>query len=165
MNTIKTELGYFLPITSPEGLKELRWQQTPFSERPHKQDVNQNVSCETIEQLEKYLSGELTHFSIVIDFSSWTAAMTRWFKTLTLIPYGQTTSYQGLAKQWGNVKAARAAGQACRRNPIPIIVPCHRVLKKNGSIRQYSGGSKENPTAVDNLARKQWLLSLEIGSN
>ena len=165
MNTIKTELGYFLPITSPKGLKELRWQQTPFSETPHEQDVNQNVSCETIEQLEKYLSGELTNFSIEIDFSGWTAAMTRWFKTLTLIPYGQTTSYQGLAKQWGNIKAARAAGQACRKNPIPIIIPCHRVLKKNGTICRYSGGSKENPTAVNNLARKRWLLNLEIGSN
>ena len=165
MSTIKTELGYFLPITSPKGLKELRWQQTPFSEKPRDEYVNQDVSCETIKQLEKYLSGELKHFSILIDFSGWTPAMTLWFKALTSIPYGQTTSYQGLAKQWGNVKAARAAGQACKKNPIPIIIPCHRVLRKDGSISQYSGGSKENPTTVDNLARKRWLLNLEIGSN
>ena len=165
MNTIKTELGYFLPITSPKGLKELRWQQAPFCEKLDEQDVNQDVSRETIEQLENYLSGGLTHFSIQIDFSSWSSAMTLWFKALTLIPYGQTTSYQGLAEQWGNIKAARAAGQACRKNPIPIIIPCHRVIKKDGSIQKYSGGDKGNPAAVGNLERKQWLLNLEINSN
>ena len=165
MRTIKTELGYFLPITSPKGLKELRWQQTPFSKKSRDEYVNQDVSCETIEQLEKYLSGELKHFSILIDFSGWTPAMTLWFKTLTSIPYGQTTSYEGLAKKWGNIKAARAAGQACKKNPIPIIIPCHRVLRKDGSIHQYSGGCNEHPTTADNLARKRWLLNLENSSN
>ena len=165
MNTIKTKLGYFLPVTSPIGLKELRWQQTTFYERLREQDINQDVSYETIVQLEKYLSGGLTHFSIHIDFSGWSLAMTLWFKALILIPYGQTTTYQGLAEQWGNIKAARAAGQACRRNPIPIIIPCHRVLKKDGSIQQYSGGSKGNPAAAENLARKRWLLNLETNGD
>ena len=87
--------------------------------------------------------------------------MTRWFKTLTLVPYGQTTSYQSLAKKWGDLKAARAAGQACKRNPMPIIIPCHRILNKNGTINQYSGGGRENPTSNENLARKLWLLNLE----
>ena len=164
MNTIRTELGYFLPITSLKGLKELRWQQTPFSRRLHEKNDNQDVSCETIEQLEKYLSGSLTHFSLLIDFSDWSPAMTLWFKTLTLVPYGQTISYQDLAKRWGNIKAARAAGQACKKNPIPVIIPCHRILRKNGRIRQYSGGSKGNPTAIGNLKRKQWLLDLESGN-
>ena len=159
MNMIKTELGYFWPVTSPTGLKELRWQQTPFCE-PLSQE-NENVSCETLEQLDKYLSGRLTHFSIPIDFSDWSSAMTRWFNTLALLRYGQTTSYQGLAKQWGNIKAARAAGQACRKNPIPIIIPCHRILNTDGSISQYSGGSKENPSSSENLERKRWLLDLE----
>ncbi len=162
---IKTELGYFLPITSPRGLKELHWQQTPFSEDLHQQDKNQDVSCETIEQLEQYLTGELTHFSILIDFSDWSPAMTLWFETLTLIPYGQTISYQGLAEQWGNIKAARAAGQACRKNPIPVIIPCHRVLNKNGSAQKYCGGGERSPTASENLKRKQWLLNLESGSD
>ncbi len=161
MNTIKTELGYFLPITTSRGLKELRWQQTPFSRKLTWQNDNKEVSCETIRQLEKYLSGSLNHFSILLDFSNWSSKMTHWFRTLSFVPYGQTTSYQGLAQQWGNIKAARAAGQACRKNPIPIIIPCHRVLSKNGFIRQYSGGSKEHPTARKNLERKQWLLNLE----
>ena len=158
---IKTKLGYFLPVTSARGLKELRWQQTPFCEQPSHENKSQNVSCETLEQLDKYLSGKLTHFSIPIDFSHWSSAMTRWFNTLALVRYGQTTSYQGLAKQWGNIKAARAAGQACRKNPIPIIIPCHRILNTDGSISQYSGGSKENPSSSENLERKRWLLDLE----
>ena len=158
---IKTKLGYFLPVTSPRGLKELRLQQTPFCEQPLHENKNQNVSCETLEQLDKYLSGKLTHFSIPIDFSHWSSAMTRWFNTLALVRYGQTTSYEGLAKQWGNIKAARAAGQACRKNPIPIIIPCHRILNTDGSISQYSGGSKENSSSSKNLERKRWLLDLE----
>ena len=161
MNTIKTELGYFLPITSSVGLKELRWQQTPFSTEQGLEEENQDVSCETIEQLEKYLSGTLTHFSILIDYSSCSFAMKGWFKTLILVPYGQTTSYKGLAKQWGNIKAVRAAGQACRKNPIPIIIPCHRILNTNGFIGQYSGGSSGNPSSSENLERKRWLLDLE----
>ena len=52
---IKTKLGYFLPVTSPAGLKELRWQQTPFAEQLSHENENQNVSCETLEQLDKYL--------------------------------------------------------------------------------------------------------------
>ena len=158
---IKTELGYFWPVTSPTGLKELRWQQTPFCEQPSHENKSQNVSCETLEQLDRYLSGKLTHFSIPIDFSDWSSAMTRWFNTLALVRYGQTTSYEGLAKQWGNIKAARAAGQACRKNPIPIIIPCHRILNTDGSISQYSGGSRENPSSSKNLERKRWLLDLE----
>ncbi len=77
---IKTKLGYFWPVTSPTGLKELRWQQTPFCE-PLSQE-NENVSHETLEQLHKYLSGRLTHFSIPIDFSHWSSAMTRWFNSI-----------------------------------------------------------------------------------
>ena len=165
MNVIKTELGYFWPVTSSKGLKELRWQQTPFSDYLSHQDENQDVSRETTEQLKQYLSGRLAHFSIPIDFSDWSSAMARWFRTLPLVPYGQTTSYQGLAEQWGNIKAARAAGRACRKNPIPIIIPCHRILNTNGSISQYSGGCRENPTASENLARKKWLLNLETDNS
>ena len=94
MNMIKTELGYFWPITSPAGLKELRWQQTPFCEQLSHENENQNVSCETLEQLDKYLSGRLAHFSIPIDFSGCSSAMTRWFNTLTLVRYGQTIYLQ-----------------------------------------------------------------------
>ena len=158
---IKTELGYFWPVTSPTGLKELRWQQTPFSEQLSLENENQDVSCETLKQLEKYLSGSLTRFSIPIDFSGWSSTMRRWFNTLALVRYGQTSSYRGLAKQWGNIKATRAAGQACRKNPIPIIIPCHRILNANGFISQYSGGSSGNPSSSENLERKRWLLDLE----
>ena len=156
---IKTELGYFWPVTSPTGLKELRWQQTPFWEPLNQED--ENVSCETLDQLDNYLSGRLTHFSIPIDFSDWSSAMMRWFNTLALVRYGQTSSYRGLAKQWGNIKATRAAGQACRKNPIPIIIPCHRILNANGFISQYSGGNSGNPSSSENLERKRWLLDLE----
>ncbi len=161
MDTIETEIGYFSPVTTPYGLKELRWQQTPFCDSHSQVNNDQNVSRETVKQLNKYLSGTLTQFYIPIDYSNWSFAMVRWFNILCLVRYGRTISYQGLAKKWGNRQATRAAGQACKRNPIPIIIPCHRVLHVNESISRYSGGSEEGPTAKENLERKQWLINLE----
>lgn len=162
---IKTKLGYFKPITSSDGLKELRWQQMPFLENLNDDIHNQHVSCETIIELKRYLSGRLTRFSIPIDFSSWSSEMIRWFRTIMLIPYGQVTSYQDLASRWGNIKAARSAGRACRKNPIPIIIPCHRILNTDMTISQYSGGDRRDPTSKKNLARKKWLLNLEARDN
>ncbi|MBT5574244.1 MAG: methylated-DNA--[protein]-cysteine S-methyltransferase, partial [Alphaproteobacteria bacterium] len=81
--------------------------------------------------------------------------------SLTLVDYGSSISYQQLAEKWGNKKAARAAGQACGRNPIPIIIPCHRIVSSNGSITQYSGGRTQNPRDEQNINRKKWLLNLE----
>ena len=161
MQTLKTDLGYFLPITTSIGLKELRWQKTPFVKLVNNECENCDVSCETINQLNLYLLGSLRSFSVPIDLNGWSATMVCWFKTLTLIPYGKTISYKDLASNWGNGKAARAAGQACRRNPIPIIIPCHRVISASGAVNLYSGGNRDNPSSIENLKRKKWLIQLE----
>ena len=139
----------------------MHWQQTPFIDKVDKKSENQNVSCETMYQLSLYMSGSLKNFSIPIDFTGWSFEMVRWFEIIALIPYGKTLSYQDLASNWGNKKAARAAGQACRRNPIPIIIPCHRVINKNGTFNQYSGGDPDHPSSNRNLARKEQLIQLE----
>jgi methylated-DNA-[protein]-cysteine S-methyltransferase len=161
MNTLKTNLGYFLAVSSAKGLTSLKWQQMPFSKRDCLSDENQNVSHETIRQLQHYLSGSIKSFSLPLDLSNWSVEMQKWFKSLTLVDYGSSISYQQLAEKWGNKKATRAAGQACRRNPIPIIIPCHRIVSSNGSITQYSGGGTQNPRDEQNINRKNWLLNLE----
>ena len=162
MRSLKHNIGYFLPVCSEIGLKTLLWQQTPFTPSTIVENsVIQDVSHETILQIEQYLCGGINAFNIPLDLSDWSPQMQNWFGVLTSIPYGTVWSYQKLAKAWGNEKATRPAGQACKRNPIPIIIPCHRVISANNGPNQYSGGSKTAPNNAENISRKKWLQSME----
>ncbi len=161
MKFLKTDIGYFAPVTSNLGLKELKWQRRPFLDDSFVLDFDEKVSRETLYQLRHYLSGSLKHFSIPFDFSDWTTQMTRWFFTLYQVPYGKTITYQDLACNWGNRRASRAAGQACRRNPIPIIIPCHRITNINEKNKHYSGRNSDKPSLKENTDIKQWLINLE----
>ena len=165
MYVLKTNLGYFLPVTSNMGLKELKWQQMPFSKEQLFDKSNKDVSRETLNQIELYLLGSLQNFSIPLDFSNWSPKMVKWFTTLSKVQYGKTISYKELAYEWGNIKASRAAGDACKRNPIPIIIPCHRILNINGQIGRYSGGNRKTPDSKENINRKRWLINLEINNS
>jgi len=80
------------------------------------------------------------------------------------VPFGHVITYKEFAHRWGNIKAARAAGQACRRNPLPIILPCHRIVHADGKFNNYSGGDKTHPRDSNNIKRKQWLIDLEAKS-
>ena len=165
MYVLKTNLGYFQPLTSHTGLKELKWQQMPFSNKQLFNKSNKDVSRETLNQIELYLLGSLQNFSIPLDFSNWTPKMVKWFTTLSKVQYGKTISYKELAYEWGNIKASRAAGDACKRNPIPIIIPCHRILNINGKIGCYSGGDCKTPDSKENINRKRWLINLETNNS
>jgi len=91
-------------------------------------------------QLAEYIAGRRREFGISLDFGS-AAAFSRqvWSETES-IPWGRTRSYGDLARRLGSPGAARAVGQALGRNPIPILVPCHRVLQSGGGLGGYSGG-------------------------
>lgn len=102
------------------------------------------------QQLDAYFAGKLQQFDLPIKVSG-TAFQERVWKALCEIPYGQTWSYAHLAKHIGNPKAVRAVGTANGRNPISIIVPCHRVIGADGSLVGYGGG----------LDKKTFLLQLE----
>ena len=157
-----TPLGYMRAITTDIGVCRLDWQQTPFTIQPDQIDNQQNdVSRETISQLNAYLVGKRTKFTLPLDLSNIAPTLQKWLLVLNDVPYGETISYADFADLWGNRKAARAAGGACQRNPLPIIVPCHRVLKGDGSYDNYSGGDNKNPRHPDNVYRKQWLIELE----
>ena len=101
-------------------------------------------------QLEAYLAGELTTFDLALS-SGGTPFQQQVWAELRKIPYGETISYLELANRIGNPKAMRAVGAANGRNPIAIIVPCHRVIGANGSMTGFGGG----------IERKVWLLSHE----
>jgi len=102
-------------------------------------------------ELDEYFAGRRRTFELPLDFS-----LTRGFRGLVQrrladIAYGQTDSYRGVAEHVGNPKAVRAVGTACATNPLPIVLPCHRVLRSDGSLGGYGGG----------LDAKRTLLALE----
>jgi len=101
-------------------------------------------------QLDLYFKGQLKTFDLKLKLRG-TTFQTRVWQRLADIPYGETISYGELAARVGNPKAARAIGMANGKNPIPIILPCHRVIGKNGSLVGFGGG----------LGVKQFLLDLE----
>tara|TARA_R110002073_G_scaffold56835_9_gene144487 strand:+ start:44352 stop:44825 length:474 start_codon:yes stop_codon:yes gene_type:complete len=101
-------------------------------------------------QIDEYFKGERTQFSIKLNAQGTEFQKRVWNKLLT-IPYGKTTSYLELSKELGDVKAIRAVASANGKNPLWIIVPCHRVIGSDGSLTGYAGG----------LSRKQWLLEHE----
>lgn len=103
------------------------------------------------QQLTEYLDGARTSFDLPLDFSQGTAFQQRVWKTLRAIPYGELWSYRGLASRIGGVQYARAVGGAVGANPLPIIVPCHRVIAQDETIGGFSSG----------LPAKRRLLALE----
>lgn len=94
---------------------------------------------EAITQLEEYFNGERQYFTIKLKPEG-TEFQTKVWKNLGKIPYGQTISYKSLAETSGNPKASRAVGMANNKNPIPIFIPCHRVIASNGKLQGYAGG-------------------------
>lgn len=101
-------------------------------------------------QLKSYLAGELREFNLPFDPSG-TDFMKQVWEKLCEIPYGKTATYKEIAEKVGTPKAARAVGLANNRNPIPIIIPCHRVIGSDGSLTGYRGG----------LSLKRKLLEIE----
>jgi len=101
-------------------------------------------------QIQEYLDGKRTTFDLPLVFDGTSFQVSAW-KALQEIPYGEVRSYKEQAIAVGNVKACRAVGMANNRNPISIIVPCHRVVGHNGSLVGYGGG----------LSTKEYLLELE----
>jgi len=105
------------------------------------------------DQLDKYFRGKLKEFDIPLAFGTGTKFQKSVWKALQDIPYGETRSYQDIAMQIGNPKAVKAVGGANNKNPLGIVVPCHRVIGKNGKLVGYAGG----------LEKKDMLLELEKG--
>ena len=101
-------------------------------------------------EIKEYLNGQRKQFDIPLQFYGTDFQLSVWNALLT-IPYGETRSYRDIAEQIGNAKACRAVGMANNRNPIAIIVPCHRVIGADGSLVGFGGGIKI----------KQQLLELE----
>ena len=155
--SLKTGFGWIRPISNGHSLVRLDWNQTGWDGS----DQPDNVSRETKSQLKAFFAGNLHQFNLPLAPAGKSAAGKKWLEVMAQIPYGTVMTYSEFAALAGKPKAARAAGSICASNPIPIIYPCHRVVRANGNLGNYGGGSGHHPTHPDNLARKGDLLRLE----
>ena len=105
------------------------------------------------DQIEAYLRGNLKQFDLPIDWSTSTAFQQQVLKETCKIAYGQVKTYADIANALGNPKAIRAVGGAVARNPMPLVIPCHRVVSLHGKLRGYSGRG--------GVQTKAWLLQME----
>jgi methylated-DNA-[protein]-cysteine S-methyltransferase len=102
-------------------------------------------------QLEEYFEGDRNRFDLTVDLALRQGFTRRVLRAATRIPFGQVATYTDIARRAGSPKAVRAAGNALGSNPVPIVVPCHRVVRTGGGLGGYTGG----------LERKEFLLELE----
>jgi methylated-DNA-[protein]-cysteine S-methyltransferase len=158
---MQTQATYYTELDSPIGALLLLGDEQVLtglymSDHRHRRALpagrkrNDEAFVHVREQLQAYFAGERQEFDVAIAGQGSPFQRSVW-SALVEIPFGITESYGALALRIGNAKASRAVGLANGRNPISIIVPCHRVIGKSGSLVGYGGG----------LERKQWLLEHE----
>jgi methylated-DNA-[protein]-cysteine S-methyltransferase len=142
---IKNELGYLVIKGGSEKIMSVFFEDN----EPEAGETNQVVDdCKS--QLLEYFSGSRKVFSVPLDLQGTDFQVAVWNELLK-IPFGEVITYTALAQRLGGIKKLRAVGMANSKNPISIIVPCHRVVGKNGNLVGYGGG----------LWRKRWLLDFE----
>lgn len=148
--TMPSPVGVITLVASECALATILWENDDSTHVPITEDPHHTVLLETERQLNEYFSGKRQSFSIKLDFTGTEFQQAVWRALLT-ITYGETRSYGQIAQQIGHPKAVRAVGAAIGKNPIAIIVPCHRVIGSNGKLTGFAGG----------LAAKTILLDLE----
>jgi methylated-DNA-[protein]-cysteine S-methyltransferase len=152
--THDSPLGTILLAASAHGLTGLWFQgqrHGPASFAQWRPDPTHPLLTQARRQLDAYFARSQTVFELPLDLSAGTAFQARVWQALQAIPAGLTQSYSALAERIGAPSAVRAVGAAVGRNPVSIVVPCHRVISVSGALTGYAGG----------LARKMALLRLE----
>jgi methylated-DNA-[protein]-cysteine S-methyltransferase len=151
--TIDSPVGKLKLVASDKGLVAILWE----NDNPHRVRLGELVAndkhpilLQTERQLSEYFAGKRKSFAVALDMRGTSFQKNVW-EALLAIPFGETRSYGQLARQLGNPNATRAVGAANGRNPISIIVPCHRVIGSSGKLTGFAGG----------LEVKAHLLNLE----
>lgn len=146
--TWESPVGPLRMSCNQEGLTGLQFGEGTSDDSRHP------ILRDGIQQLQEYFAGTLRDFQLALVWSGTEFQRACW-RALTDIPYGQTWSYSQQAAALGRPRAVRAVGLCNGKNPFVIVVPCHRVVGKNGSLTGYGGG----------LERKRFLLELEAGNS
>ncbi len=154
--THDTPFGLLTIVASDSGLRAILWP----NDRPNRVKLPPSVGLshpvlqETVAQLDDYVAGTRHDFDLPLDLVGTPFQLAVW-NALGTIRYGTTVSYGELASDIGRPTASRAVGAAVGRNPVSIVVPCHRVVGTSGSLTGFAGG----------LPAKQWLLAHELASS
>jgi methylated-DNA-[protein]-cysteine S-methyltransferase len=154
-----TPLGDFCLAVSDFGLVAIEWADSQLEfdsylarlKRPLQ--PNQKKVAPYAKELREYLTGKRTAFTIPIDWTLFTPFQREALQAVFRIPYGETRTYIDIAREIDRPQAYRAVGSANAMNPMPIIVPCHRVIGTDGKLHGYGGG--------EGLKTKEWLLKME----
>ncbi len=149
---MNTPLGRLVLQGGVAGLTRLRFATINEIKEINNSQAQQLPECLRLplKELTEYFNGQRRFFEMKL-FLQGTRFQKAVWQALQEIPYGETVSYSELAHQLGNKQAARAVGNACNANPVPLIIPCHRVVGKNPTSGGYGAG----------MARKLWLLDFE----
>jgi len=144
---LSSPVGFLKLISDNAALTSISFSEIPREDSPELPDV----LLLAVQQLNEYFSGTRNAFNLNLNPKG-TAFQQRVWKYVQKVPFGETTSYLEVAKLTGSANNTRAVGLANGKNPIPIIIPCHRVIGTNGKLTGYAGG----------IERKRWLLQHEI---
>lgn len=149
---MRSKIGSLYLVASGKGLEGIFWekQTAPMAKSLKEAEPEVKILSQTARELEEYFSGKRKKFSLRLAPAGTSFQKSVWSQ-LRKIPYGKTCSYRDVARGIRNARAVRAVGSANGKNPLPIIVPCHRVIASDGSLGGYSGG----------LGTKSRLLKLE----
>jgi len=147
IGSLPSPLGPVTVVANSQGVEEVAFRES--AEQIGGDDARRHRDL-AILQLEEYFAGQRNHFELPLAAEG-TPFQQKVWQALMSIPHGQTCSYQHIANTIGQPKAVRAVGAANGKNPIAIVVPCHRVIGANGRLTGYAGG----------LNKKQWLLNFE----
>ncbi len=150
---IPTPIGPLRLSGDEEGLREISFQRRARSTgSPDDGQISREPFRDVISELEEYFAGRLTRFRVRLAPRG-TPFQLRVWSLLRTIPYGETTTYGEIARELGQPNACRAVGAANGRNPIPVIVPCHRVIGSDGSLTGFGGGLEIKRALLDLEAR------------
>lgn len=166
--TMNSPVGRLTLIGSAKGLAAVLWENDNperVRARSLKADTRNRILLEAEHQLNEYFSGARTEFSLPLDMHGTEFQIKVW-KSLLAIPFGETRSYSELARRIGKPNAVRAVGAAIGRNPLSIVVPCHRVIGSSGQLTGFAGGLKTKAEllrleGVETLGAQQVLMPFE----
>lgn len=160
---VETPMGPLTVAAGPDGVTGITWEEAgpdrgPVGEGPPAakggtgtRSAAERTAEAAARQLAEYARGERRAFDLALDLAGQPPFRRRVLEELARVPYGETVSYGQLAERCGRPAAARAVGNAVGRNPVPVVLPCHRVVRSDGSTGEYGGGRE----------RKRQLLRLE----
>jgi methylated-DNA-[protein]-cysteine S-methyltransferase len=153
--TLDTPIGRVALGTSEDGLY-CAWfgASLPAGVRGTPTAASERLVAQAADELTAYFAGDLTEFAVPVDLNGSSAFAREVLAAVAAVPYGTTATYHAIALTIGKPQAVRAVGRANATNPVPLVVPCHRIVGSDGSLTGYGGG----------LPAKRWLLDHEANT-